>query len=241
MSRVPHCRSCFRLRFVLLSSLFAGSGVAQTTRVTGITIDARTKEPLPFVTVGFVNSRIGTTSDAEGHFTLETYYPTDSVRASSLGFESVTKVVRKDRDQRMDLALEPLVASFQEVVIRRQDRNPAFEILDRVVANKPTNNREKLSTYSFEAYNKIEFDINNLSRKFVNNKLWRPFRFVFDNMDSTDVKPYLPIFISESLSEIHYRQKPRSKREVIRGTRQSGIQNQSIAQLLGDMYQNVNV
>ncbi|MBP6389647.1 MAG: carboxypeptidase-like regulatory domain-containing protein [Flavobacteriales bacterium] len=241
MSRVPHCRSRFRLRFVLLSFLFAGSAVAQTTRVTGITIDARTKEPLPFVTVGFVNSRIGTTSDAQGHFALETYYPTDSVRASSLGFEAVTKAVRKDRDQRIDLALEPLVASFQEVVIRRQDRNPAFEILDRVVANKPTNNREKLSAYSFDAYNKIEFDINNLSRKFVNNKLWKPFRFVFDNMDSTDVKPYLPIFISESLSEIHYRQKPRSKREVIRGTRQSGIQNQSISQLLGDMYQNVNV
>ncbi|HMQ74563.1 MAG TPA: DUF5686 family protein [Flavobacteriales bacterium] len=226
---------------LLLLLLGAVEADAQTTRVSGTVTDARSGEPLPFVNVGFVNSRVATTTDMDGRYALDTYYATDSLRASMLGYAAQTRAVRRDKDQRVDFALAAGTAELQEVTIRPQQRNPAFEILDRVVANKPANNREKLAYYSHETYNKVEFDVNNLTRRFVENKLWKPFRFVFDNMDSTAAKPYLPIFISESLSEVHYRQQPRAKREVIRATKQSGIQNQSISQLMGDMYQNVNI
>ncbi len=238
------CRNALRtsLRAAALLLLVCGTGAwAQTTRVSGSVTDARTGEPLPFVNVGFVNSRVATTTDLDGRYVLDTYYATDSLRASMLGYAPQVRPVRRDREQHIDFALDAGTAELQEVTIRPQQRNPAFEILDRVVANKPANNREKLTYYSHETYNKVEFDVNNLTRRFVENKLWKPFRFVFDHMDSTDAKPYLPIFISESLSDVHYRQQPRAKREVIRATKQSGINNQSISLLMGDMYQNVNI
>jgi hypothetical protein len=110
-----------------------------------------------------------------------------------------------------------------------------------VVANKPANNREKLEAYQYNAYNKIEFDLNNITKEFTEKKLFKPFSFIFDYVDSSDAKPYLPIFMTESLSDVFYRQKPKTQREFIRGTKVSGVENESISQFMGDMYQNVNI
>jgi len=52
---------------------------------------------------------------------------------------------------------------------------------------------------------------------------------------------YLPLFLTESLSKVYFRGNPRSKREYIEAVKVSGIENESIAQYLGNMYQNVNI
>src|SRR5690606_3962140 len=121
-----------------------------------------------------------------------------------------------------------------EAIIKPQEENPAFEILRRVVRNKPVNNREKLAAYEYQAYNKVEFDLNNITEEFTQKKLFQPFAFIFDNIDSTDNKPYLPIFMTETLSEVYYRQKPRARKEYIRCTKVSGIENESVSRFLGD-------
>ncbi|MCB0767034.1 MAG: hypothetical protein KDB95_07470, partial [Flavobacteriales bacterium] len=56
-----------------------------------------------------------------------------------------------------------------------------------------------------------------------------------------DAKPYLPIFMTETLSDVYYRQQPKKQREFIRGTKVSGVENESIGRFMGDMYQNVNI
>ena len=221
---------------VVLPSLM----MAQTTRITGRVYDVQTKAPLPFVSIAFVNSRIGTTSDMDGNFSLDTYYATDSIRASSVGYRTITVRVKRDVDQRIDLPMDPSQVQLVEMVVRPTE-NPAYTILRRVVANKPANNREKLGAYQFDAYNKIEFDLNNITEKFTRKKLFKQFAFIFDFVDSSNAKPSLPIFMTESLSEVYYRQKPRAMREVIRGIKVSGVENESISQFMGDMYQNVNI
>lgn len=216
-------------------------GVAQSTTVSGRVSDARTGEPLPFVSIAFIDSRIGTTTDMDGRYTLETYYATDSLRVSSVGYTPRSVAVRKDRAQVIDITLEPSNVELAEVVIVPTGENPAFAILRRVIQHKPVNNREKLTAYEYEAYNKIEFDLNNITEEFTQKKLFRPFAFIFDNIDSSGAKPYLPIFMTETLSEVYYRQKPRTRKELIRGTKVSGIENESVSQFMGDMYQNVNI
>jgi hypothetical protein len=230
-------------RLALLCALagMAHQATAQQTRISGKVYDAETKEPLPFVNIAFVESRLGTTSDMDGNYRIETYYATDSIRASFVGYEPLAVAVRKDRDQVIDLPLRPARFELGEVVIRPSDENPAHTILRRVIANKPANNREKLAAYEYEAYNKVEFDLNNITEEFTQKKIFKPFAFIFDNIDSTDAKPYLPIFMTESLSNMFYRQKPTAEREIIRGTKVSGLENESISQFMGDMYQNVNI
>src|SRR5690606_11020049 len=51
----------------------------------------------------------------------------------------------------------------------------------------------------------------------------------------------LPIFMTETLSEVFYRQQPKVRQELIHGTKVSGLENASISQFMGDMYQNVNI
>jgi len=228
--------------FLMAALLLVGLvSVAQSTSVSGRVTDARTGEPLPFVSIAFIDSRIGTTTDMEGRYTIETYYATDSIRVSSVGYTPRSVAVRKDRAQVIDIALEPSNVELAEVVIVPTGENPAFAILRRVIQHKPVNNREKLAAYEYEAYNKIEFDLNNITEEFTQKKLFRPFAFIFDNIDSSGAKPYLPIFMTETLSEVYYRQKPRTRKELIRGTKVSGIENESVSQFMGDMYQNVNI
>ncbi|MBK9147782.1 MAG: carboxypeptidase-like regulatory domain-containing protein [Flavobacteriales bacterium] len=224
-----------------LALLSAAAARAQSTKVSGTITDAATGETLPGVNILFRDSRVGTTTDIDGAYSIDTYYATDSLLFSFIGYVPRMMPVRKDKAQVIDVKLEPSATALEEVVIKPSGENPAFEILRRVIRSKPANNREKLEAYSFEAYNKVEFDLNNISKEFTEKRIFRPFAFIFDNIDSTGAKPYLPIFMTESLSEVVYRQKPRARKEFIRGTKVSGMENESISQFMGDMYQNVNI
>lgn len=225
---------------VLACAAMAWAATAQTTRITGTVTDAATGEPLPFVNVGFIDSRVSTNSDLDGNYSLDTYYATDSIRAMSVGYMPFTAKVKRDQVQRIDIKLKPQTEELENVVITYQG-NPAFPILRRLVANKPVNNREKLEAYQYEAYNKVEFDLNNITEEFENRKLFKDFAFIFQHVDTTGGKPFLPIFMTETLSEVYYRQKPKATKEFIHGTKVSGLENPSISQFMGDMYQNVNI
>lgn len=61
-------------------------------------------------------------------------------------------------------------------------------------------------------------------------------------MDSTsEEKPFLPLFLTETISDYYYQKKPKKTKEFIKGSRISGYKNQSISQMLGSMYQNINI
>ena len=74
-------------------------------------------------------------------------------------------------------------------------------------------------------------------------KIFKPFQFIFDNLDTSALngKTYLPIFLSESFSDVYFRKTPRDQKEVIKAARISGIENESMTQFTGDLVQNVNV
>ena len=113
----------------------------------------------------------------------------------------------------------------------------------KVIKNKKINNREKLDAYEYEVYNKIEFDINNIDSSFTQRKVMKPFQFIFENIDSSERKPFLPVMISENISDFYYRRTPKGQKEIIKATRVSGLQGSQsgVNQFMGDMYQNVNV
>jgi hypothetical protein len=219
---------------------FAFQLSAQKTIVRGKITDAATGEPLPFVNLVFQNSKIGTSSDIDGNFLIETYYPTDSLQASFVGYRVLTKKVKKDIDQRINFALKTGEIQLNVVEIKYKG-NPAHAILDKVKANKKANNREKYDYYKYEVYNKVQFDLNNITEDFKNKKMFRKFDFIFDYVDTTEEKDFLPMFMTESLSDFYYRREPKSEKEYIKASQVSGTSNESINQFLGDMYQKVNV
>ena len=230
------------MKYLLTLLLFLVISVtnAQKTEVTGIVLDAQNGDTLPFVNVYFVGTKIGTTTDFDGKFSLETYYASDSLAASFVGYKTLKIKIKKETQQTVVFRLETSMESLPEVTINPTG-NPAHAILENVIKYKDANNREKLDAYEYEVYNKLEFDINNMTEKFMNKKMFKKFDFIFDNIDTTKEKDYLPVFITESLSDLYYRRKPKGEKEYMKATRVSGVSNQSVAQFTGDMYQQVNL
>jgi Family of unknown function (DUF5686)/CarboxypepD_reg-like domain len=214
--------------------------VSQTI-VTGKVFDAETKEPIAFANVVFKGTSIGTTADLDGNFTLKTDKLVDSILFAYIGYEKKIFAIKRNQSQTINVGISAAGVALQEVVIKPGE-NPAHKYIKRVIANKYRNDRKELNAYSYEAYNKIEFDINNIPKDFKNKKAFKPVKFIFDNVDSTNSneKPYLPIFMIETLSEF-YAQKPGQKKEIIKASKTTGFENPSVSQLLGDMYLNLNL
>jgi hypothetical protein len=214
----------------------------QSTTITGKVTDALTNEAIPFATVIFKGSTTGTNTDFEGNFRLSSPTPTDSILCTIIGYKPVVMRVRKGETQTINIVLSTNQIEFQEVIIRPGE-NPALQIIRNIIEHKPDNDPSKLTSYQFEVYNKLEFDITNINDKLKNNKLLKPFNFIWDNIDSseTNSKPFLPFFISESLSDIYFKSNPKDKREIIKASKISGLENATVTQFLGDMYQKVDI
>ena len=234
-----------RLRHISLFIFLLGFSAeifAQRTVVSGKVTDAVTKEPLPFSPVMFVGTKSGAQTDLDGLYKIETYYSSDSLRVMVLGYVAQTVKVKQGVTSVVNFEMVPTTNQTSEVTIRPDDGpNPAIALMKKVLRNKKINNREKLDAYEYEAYNKVEFDLNNITEKFQDRKIFKPFEFVFEGVDTTQEKPYLPVFMTESLSDFYFKRNPKLSKEVVKATKVSGVENESINQFLGDMYQNINV
>lgn len=221
--------------------LIVNIAFGQVTKIMGTVIDAETKEPLPFVNIAVKGTTIGATTDFEGKYSLEFKIGSDSIICTYIGYNKKAKAIIKGKFQTVDFELTESSIKLDEVVIVPGE-NPAEVILKKLIKNKDINNREKFDAYQYEVYNKIEFDLNNISEDFKNRRVFKPFKFVFENMDTSTVngKAYLPIFLSESVSEYVYRKKPKTEKETIKATKITGVDNKSIQQFLGNMYININ-
>lgn len=230
-----------RILFTVSLFLAVYSAIAQNTVVRGKILDEE-KKPLPFVNISFKHSIIGTISDIDGTFMLSTAKPTDTLVVSCVGYQLMNLPVIKRQEQYFEVALIPNSLTLNEVIVRPGE-NPAFRILKKINDHKKLNNPERFSSYQYKAYNKLRLDMNNIDEKFMDQKILSEFKFVFDYMDSSEVfgKNYLPLLISESVSKFYYQRNPSIEREVIEAFNVSGIENNTVSQFSGKMYQKLNV
>src|SRR3954471_8492589 len=76
------------LLIVVLCSLYSASFSQVMTRIRGTIIDEQTKEPLPFVNIIFEGKpNIGTATDFDGKYDLQSQWGTDQIRVQYLGYE----------------------------------------------------------------------------------------------------------------------------------------------------------
>lgn len=231
-----------KFRVLLSCLLLSLSSLAQKTKVEGIVTDAATGEPLPFVKVRFQNSKIGTETDTLGKYLLESYYATDSLMFYIPGYLKTMKAVEKDIPQVINAEMNVPTSDFQEVTIRPPDEFPSTTLHKKVIANKPINDKEKLDSYQYEVYNKVQLDLNNIDDKFKERGIVQRLDLVMDYLDSTENGgSFLPMILSENVSDFYFKNRPKKKKEVVKGTRISGVENLQLNQFLGDMYLDVNI
>ena len=235
----------FTLIFVDFFFLAPGALFAQETVIQGKVTDASSGDPIPFVNVIFKGTSIGTTTDFDGNFTLKTQNPTDSIVASYIGYKPKVKAIKRGVRQIINFQLIEDVTNLQEVVIKAGE-NPAFDIMRNVVRNKNQNDKRKLSAYEYDTYTKIEIDVDNISEKFRERKIVKKITQVLDSVEriaGEDGKPILPLFITESVSKLYYRDNPSVKKEKILKSKISGIgmeDGSMITQVIGSSFQEYN-
>jgi len=228
--------------FLVLCLIMSGINLKSQTIISGTVFDAETKEPLPFVNVVFDHSTVGTITDYNGAYHIKTNFPSDSLVATSLGYQNKKFKVRKNATQVIDFYLELTSVKIEEIVVRPGE-NPAFRILDNIKENKNRNNPDRFQAYQYKSYNKLRLDLNNISEAFKDQRFLNQFKFVFDYMDTSETfgKNYLPVLISESVARYYYQKSPTIEKEVIEAFKVSGIENTTISQFSGKMYQRLNV
>lgn len=231
-----------KLRILFLLCLAQLVVSAQQTKVSGRVVDAATGEGMPDVRVQFQYSKIGTLTDSLGFYVLQSYYATDSITYLMPEFTMVTKAVKKDTEQTIDVALKEMVTDIVEVTVKPPDEFPSTTLHKKVIAHKDINNKEKLKSYDYELYNKIQIDLNNIGDKFKDRDIVKRLDVVMNYLDSIDGgKTYLPVLLSENISEFSFKNNPKKKRELVTATRISGVENLQLNQFLGEMYLDFNI
>lgn len=226
----------------------------QVTKITGHVYDANTKEALPFVNIIFVGTTIGTVTDVEGRFELETNTATTELQASFLGYEKLVKKVEIGARNRIDFRLREKALIGQEIVVTekkqkyRNKDNPAVRLIREVLDNKNKLSKEGLDFYQYNQYEKVQVDINNVTDKFKDKGIFKNFQFIFEYVDTSDLngKVYLPIFLRENVSDVYYRKNPnKTTKEWQTGNKIVGfegyVDNQGISMLLDKLYQEIDI
>lgn len=232
-----------RIFTLLLTFILSVAAFSQKTEVTGHVFDKATGEPLPFVKVVFQDTKVGVETDFDGAYKLSTYYATDSLIFSELAYEAKSAFVKVDEKQVIDIYLSVAseIQQIEEIVVKAEGEFPSIVLLKKVIKNKPINNREKLEAYQYETYNKIQLDMNNIGDGLQNSKFVSRMDVLLDYIDSSEDKSFLPLILSESISDYFYRSKPKKKKEVVKASKLSGVENFELEQFMGEMYQDINV
>lgn len=230
-----------RLLTTLVVMAWGATLYAQVTIVEGQVTDSQTGETIAFANIIFAGTTIGTTTDFNGYYSIETAKLSDSLTCSFIGYKPQTVKVKRNTKQTINFKLEVNTALTGTVVIEAGE-NPAHAIFRKIIENKKDNNKSNLESYSYEAYNKLQFDLNNFDKKISEIKLLNSINFIFEDVDTSESgKPYLPVFITETVSDYYYQRNPSQKKEWIKASKVSGLKNASFSQFMGDMYQNLDI
>lgn len=234
-----YCKTALTILFLW----FSGHSFAQYV-IKGKIFAASNKEALPFVPVIIKGTTIGAQSDFDGNFVIKSNVLGDSIIATYVGYRRISRPVKKGLPvQEINLPMEEDGGLILDEVVVNAGENPAHRIIRNCIRQKEINNRRNLEAFEYETYNKLEFDLNRIPKEMREKKLLKPISFVFDNVDSVNSgeKPSLPFFIIENLSRFYYKKNPVRKKEVVVASKVTGIENSSVSQVLGDMYQNINI
>lgn len=236
-----------KTKALFYSLLFFGFSLLAQTKVGGIVVDEQ-NEPIPFANVVFKGSTIGTITNENGKFYLESQKTWNTLAVSFLGYENKEITLTKRINFKLVIKLKEESNVLNEVVVvtgkQSKKNNPAIDILRKIWEKRKTNGVKKFDQYQYRKYQKVEFDLNTIDSAFKRKRLFRGLEFVFKNVDTSSVtgKTYLPVFLNEAVADVYGDNILKKEKQVIRGNKNSGFSNnQAIIDFIDDLYTDYNI
>lgn len=258
---VNFIKKSFCILTLLLFFFFTPGSAQQTqglsrTLVSGTVTDSKDRNPIPYATVSFSNSKIVTKTDANGKYTISSTTPYSQLQVVYVGYKTQTLPVKPSESQVINVRLQESAQRLNEVTINtakkkeryRNKDNPAVELIHKVIEHKPMNRMQSEQTVQYQQYDWMQFSMSNISDKFKNKKIFRKYQFLFNEQDSTEVggKNTLPIYLRERFSNNYYRKNPEKTKVIVLADKHVNfdagvVDNNAIAQYFERMYADVNI
>jgi len=229
--------------FILGFILLALGTHAQKKIIFGRIKDFHSDETIPFASVYFKGTQTGMLSDSSGAFLFSfNRWPSDTLEITCVGYQPYKLYLNPAKDS-ITTVIWMERGTFNEGVKVRVRVNKGLLVWRKIVKNKDKNDRYRFDNFSYELYNKLEVDLKNVNFKgLAKLKPLRPVtNLINSNIDSTEMPPILPSYLTEAISDYYYQKRPLRRREVIKAANTNGVKNESILKFLGGMDQNINI
>ncbi len=149
-----------KLIIAVLLIFIAEAGLyCQNFSISGTVIDSISKEPLAFVNIVYTGNGTGTVSSIDGRFEILTSRKPEFLRCSYVGYYSkILKIGSFNDLNKLVIELRPKAYDIDEVQVF-PGINPANRIIGLASENRIANNPEKINSFSYIAYDKIIFTL----------------------------------------------------------------------------------
>ncbi len=239
----------------LLSFLFVITSLYTYSQVTGKIIDAKTREPLDYVSVYYEGKNTGEQTDENGRFVIKEDSAWHELTVSTMGY--VSKVIKlKDfgKNKNMTIKLEPEPRTLAGVTISAKKarysrkNNPAVELMRKVIAHKKSTDLRSKDYYSYTKYEKMTFSLNEFTDKIFDQEESKPFAFLKEHVEKCPEtgKLILPIIVQETVSDNFYRKSPHSEKKLIKAQSDKGVNEllntgEILTTMLKDVFTDVDI
>ncbi|MDG1570925.1 DUF5686 family protein [Robiginitalea sp. M366] len=235
-----------RMWLTIVVFLFGGMALLAQTKAGGIVVDQE-GEPVPFANIVFPGSSQGTISNDNGRFYLESDQTFQTLSVSFVGYATREVTLEGRVNLELRIVLEE-GEQLDEVVVyvgrQSKKNNPAVDILRKIWAKKRTNGLRKYEQYTYDAYEKIEFDLNTIDSALMQSRVFKGMEFVFQDLDTSRItgKTYLPIFLNEKFTRVYGDNAMDLEKQEVLGNKNSGFSNnQAILAFVQDLYSDYDI
>lgn len=222
--------------------------------IQGVVTDSLTNEPIPYLSVFYEGKGVGSITDNDGNYKVETRKGWNKLTFSAVGY--VTKVVNiipgvtKNLNVRMrpdDIMLDEVVVKPKREKYSRKN-NPAVELMKKVIAHKKNNKLSENDYYQYNKYQKITMSLNDVTPEMLEKGMYKKMPFLKDQIElcGETNKFILPISVDETASQKIYRKHPKSEKTIIKGMSSTGVNElfatgDMLSTVLKDVFTDVNI
>ena len=222
--------------------------------IQGVVTDSLTNEPIPYLSVFYEGKGVGSITDNDGHYKVETRKGWNKLTFSAVGY--VTKVVNiiPGVTKNMNVKMRPDDIMLDEVVVKpkrekySRKNNPAVELMKKVIEHKNNNKLSENDYYQYNKYQKITMSLNDVTPEMLEKGMYKKMPFLKDQIEFSEEtnKFILPISVDETASQKIYRKHPKNEKTIIKGMSSTGVNElfatgDMLSTVLKDVFTDVNI
>lgn len=241
-----------KIVFLLISLFSVWIANGQNTIIRGVVTDSITGEGLPYVSLIFKGTTIGTATDGDGNFSFSALTDVKNLEVSYLGYDTKEVKVIPGKTNNLKIKLAPNGITLNEVVVKpkkekySKKENPAVKFVKQVIASWESNDPRNHDYFQYDQYEKMVFAMNDYHPKPKKNGKPGKFDFLIDFVDTLDVgTTILPVSEKEKVESVYYRKEPKAEKRIVKGNKSSGVDEifsrDGIQQFLNEVFREVDI